>query len=1360
MEEGENNLKSSQTMFNKIVKFISIIIVFFLTTTVLVISKGSTLFLVSQLHYPSYPQEQATCSQHNTSCEKYGYKEQVDDSTSAWLWCLLVALLFPDILTILKSGFIVTTQQVHKPSIKHVMVPLIFQTFHSIGICILFFIAMPGMSSLKMGLVIWSVCIIPAFFKACSDRNAGSRARSVVYKGLDVLSLVVQITSIAVWTVDSGDHSQIWSVATGLFFTSFGWWEAYLPYDNALVLPPFFEFLRDVRDQTLHRNRQHLSNLLVSSWKIVISFTFFIILTASLKPVPSIGDLFSTVKFRYKETSVTFITPSTPPSIHINESYLECTRAATPFYTTPDPGDCSAFWVRICLDKSPSLAYVLCPENTRYFSNSSSLNCYNENTCCMAEDLVECNGRVNYESCSNPDSLSQFPFPDKPEVFSNWEITLEEDTQSFLPGMVLLVQILSTYFAYKLSYFAFETRIEISSFAIPMTFAPLLTVVSILTLCNKFSEDTCFFDSIFPAGLFFKCSDHENFWDFIAENWIFFLSFLSQLWITSHIWTKRAQKLAKEELIFDTPFYDSLLIEQSLLLNRRMDDEKEDTDNMLMNKFITKSKIIGCATMWHESKEEMTALLMSVLKMDKDSKKRSQNDEDVYDWEMHIFFDNAFDASGKNVNKYVTCLLELMKEKGIALESVMETPYGGQIIWRLPGLTSIVCHLKDKNKIKIKKRWSQCMYIMFFLGQEFLDILETGNVKISVDQANQSFLKNTYLLALDGDVTFEPDSILKLVDLMKKDDKVGATCGRVHPTGSGLIAMYQKFEYAVGHWLQKTTEQVLGNVLCSPGCFSLFRLESLLVNKESHHSPLPPALAAYNTDSTQPLHCIQYDQGEDRWLCTLLIERGWKVEYCAVSDSYTACPETFREFYNQRRRWTPSTVANLLEILKSWKILVKQGNVTIFHVIYQLLMLAGSAIGPGSIFILLVGGLQMTLEISYWASFICNLLPVTIFILICLFGKPSHQISCAKVLSLIYGLCMIAVFFALVFSIFGSCPWSPSTVSVELTIAAFLLVGILHPAEMHYLLYGLVYYLTIPCMYMLLPIFCVFNLDDVSWGTRESSISAGVHHSSVYDTLIDIFNPKQEIKQFEDALVKEIKDLKDEIIPAVVKELSDIKEALIDKPNKQKTAPSSEDSTDGGNNTPSWIESIGHREEGLINVSEHELWKKITSNLKPVKDTEEQKKEIKEGLKSLKSEVFLLFLFLNSAWALGIFLMQLSSLDSSAFTFDWVLCENTDPVLAMPLNETMVIPDTTYVPLDPINFVFIVFFLIVLFIQFLGMLFHRIKTVGHIIATTNIFYTGRAVDILDHLHTDDISMLDGRPSIGITNPMVIDEERM
>lgn len=39
--------------------------------------------------------------------------------------------------------------------------------------------------------------------------------------------------------------------------------------------------------------------------------------------------------------------------------------------------------------------------------------------------------------------------------------------------------------------------------------------------------------------------------------------------------------------------------------------------------------------------------------------------------------------------------------------------------------------------------------------------------------------------------------------------------------------------------------------------------------------------------------------GEDRWLCTLMLKQGWRVEYNAASDAYTNAPQEFKEFYNQ-----------------------------------------------------------------------------------------------------------------------------------------------------------------------------------------------------------------------------------------------------------------------------------------------------------------------------------------------------------------------------------------------------------------------------------------------------------------------------
>ena len=46
---------------------------------------------------------------------------------------------------------------------------------------------------------------------------------------------------------------------------------------------------------------------------------------------------------------------------------------------------------------------------------------------------------------------------------------------------------------------------------------------------------------------------------------------------------------------------------------------------------------------------------------------------------------------------------------------------------------------------------------------------------------------NTYILALDGDVDFKPEAVLLLVDLMRRNSKVGAACGRIHPVGKGSL---------------------------------------------------------------------------------------------------------------------------------------------------------------------------------------------------------------------------------------------------------------------------------------------------------------------------------------------------------------------------------------------------------------------------------------------------------------------------------------------------------------------------------------------------------------------------------------------
>ena len=268
---------------------------------------------------------------------------------------------------------------------------------------------------------------------------------------------------------------------------------------------------------------------------------------------------------------------------------------------------------------------------------------------------------------------------------------------------------------------------------------------------------------------------------------------------------------------------------------------------------------------------------------------------------------------------------------------------------------------------------------------------------------------------------------------------------------------YQMFEYALGHWLQKSTEHVLGCVLCSPGCFSLFRGEALMSDN---------VMNTYTTVSTQAKHYVQYDQGEDRWLCTLLLQQGWRVEYSAASgklffstknnsnkpllffptDSYTACPESFKEFYNQRRRWMPSTLFNIFELLTNYKQVIKNNNdMSIFYILYQVIILIFTIIGPGMIFILLIAGTQTALGVEQTISIIINLILLLMFIIVCFVGKPDSQIFFAQILTLIYAMVMIAATLDMVVQIGVDGLSSPNLVPFCLVFGSILIAGLFHP---------------------------------------------------------------------------------------------------------------------------------------------------------------------------------------------------------------------------------------------------------------------------------------------------------------------------
>ena len=72
-------------------------------------------------------------------------------------------------------------------------------------------------------------------------------------------------------------------------------------------------------------------------------------------------------------------------------------------------------------------------------------------------------------------------------------------------------------------------------------------------------------------------------------------------------------------------------------------------------------------------------------------------------------------------------------------------------------------------------------------------------------------------------------------------------------------------------------------------------------------------------------------------------------------------------------------------------------------------MMVGTVLGPGTIFLMLVGAFSVAFGISNNDAFLYNLIPIIGFMLVCFVMDGKIQLFVAQVLSAIYGLIMMAV---------------------------------------------------------------------------------------------------------------------------------------------------------------------------------------------------------------------------------------------------------------------------------------------------------------------------------------------------------------
>ena len=308
------------------------------------------------------------------------------------------------------------------------------------------------------------------------------------------------------------------------------------------------------------------------------------------------------------------------------------------------------------------------------------------------------------------------------------------------------------------------------------------------------------------------------------------------------------------------------------------------------------------------------------------------------------------------------------------------------------------------------------------------------------------------VLMVDADTKVFPDSLTHMVSAMVKDPEIMGLCGetKIANKRASWVSMIQVFEYFISHHLSKSFESVFGGVTCLPGCFCMYRIKAPK-GGQNYWVPIlanPDVVEHYSENVVDTLHKKNLLLlGEDRYLSTLMLKTFPKRKQVFVPQAVckTTVPEQFSVLLSQRRRWINSTVHNLMEL-----VLVRDLCGT-FCFSMQFV-----------VFIELVGTLVLPAAITF-----------TFYVVIIAIVKKPVPVIPLVLLALILGL---------------------PAVLIVLTAHRF-----------SYVLWMLIYLLSLPIWNFVLPSYAYWKFDDFSWGdTRktagEKTKKAGIEYEGEFDS--------------------------------------------------------------------------------------------------------------------------------------------------------------------------------------------------------------------------------------------------------------------
>ena len=375
-----------------------------------------------------------------------------------------------------------------------------------------------------------------------------------------------------------------------------------------------------------------------------------------------------------------------------------------------------------------------------------------------------------------------------------------------------------------------------------------------------------------------------------------------------------------------------------------------------------------------------------------------------------------------------------------------------------------------------------------------------------------------------------------------------------------------------------------------------------------------------------------------------------------------------------------------------------------------------SVLGPSTVLLAMQSAVRSVFGTSAWVAYTLTYGPTVIYIFICLKLRSQTQLTIAMILSAIYAMLMMAVIAGTIVEISEEGFFTPSAVFMYVLVGIFLAAGLFHPHELTDLFWGLLYFICIPAGYLFLIIYAICNLNNVSWGTRESQ-KAVLENQEVTDTkkkdndelndvsktvINDIVKQAKHLKLGEKSCLNLIPNLfrwiNNLIILRSMESVQNISKTTVSNDNKDNT-PSLCSKPNETFDDESWADD-NKKTKYQMDDDERRFWNALISNyLKPLQQDEEHRMAVEESLKDFRNKVAFAFFFANGLWL--------------------VIMTAMNEIKAL-LNISIPSVGGTVIIIEPLGLLFLSIFAILLLLQFCGMVKHRYGTFLHLLATTTL----------------------------------------